>query len=133
MAGEKKQTLADERRKRPALIVSLLINRKAHLHPLLVSFIENFQCVPLQRPLRQTTADLVAYHTNLLSSSSEDQNSKRGLVGLNARCWQACIPLGGSRTELISAREAANPPRAALPSVFKASARQVRFPLLASP
>lgn len=42
------------------------------------------------------------HSTDLLPLISGGQKSKMGLAGLKTRCWQGCVPLGGSGRESVS-------------------------------
>lgn len=52
--------------------------------------------------LQQITKDVVAQKsTDLSSYSSEGGQSELGLLGLESRCQQGCVPSGGSRGKLF--------------------------------
>lgn len=51
--------------------------------------------------LQQIPTNLVVSNNVKLSYNSESQKSKIGLIGLKLRCWQGCVPSGGSRENLF--------------------------------
>ena len=60
-------------------------------------------CISFLSLLQQITKDVVAQNsTDLSSYSSEGGQSELGLLGLESRCQQGCVPSGGSRGKTIS-------------------------------